>query len=354
MELLNNQWLTIARTLRHMTQKDAAVLIGISQGKLSKAEHCIQDLDSSVWVKVSEVYDFPLSFFRQEWDSSLSVNSFFRRKITISSKDIDSFVSTVKIIKVIVDQLTEPFEMPAYSLRTYLVQEGITPQEIARKVRSDMGIFKGPVPNLVTLLENHGIIIIGMDFGTDKVDGLSSITNRGTKVVFLNNRMPNDRIRFSLAHELGHIIMHLDDIIPNNRNAEDEANVFASEFLMPSNDIKPLLYNLNMTKIADLKRRWRVSMHALVKRAKCLETISNETYRNFQINFSKRGYTKKEPIDLPSEKPLILDTLLKGFKRDLGYSDNDLMNMMKINKKDYENWFCDIPQTLTIPLRNFS
>jgi len=354
MELQNNQWLTVARTLRHMTQKEAAELIGISQGKLSKAEHCIQDLESSVWQKVSEVYDFPPSFFRQEWDSSLSANSFFRRRMSVSSKDIDSFISTVKIVKVIVDQLTEPFEMPEYSLRTYLVQEGITPQDIARKIRSDIGIYRGPVPNLVTLLENNGIIVISMDFGTDKMDGLSSITNKGRKVVFLNSRMQNDRIRFSLAHELGHVIMHLDDIIPDNRDAEDEANTFASEFLMPSNDIKPLLYNLNMAKLADLKRRWRVSMHALVKRAKDIGTISNETYRNFQINFSKRGYTKKEPIDLPSEKPLILDTLLKSFKKDLGYSDIDLMNMMKINQMDYQNWFCYHPQVLTIPIKNYS
>ena len=95
MELQNNQWLTVARTLRHMTQKEAAELIGISQGKLSKAEHCIQDLESSVWEKVSEVYDFPPSFFKQEWDSSLSANSYFRRRMSVSSKDIDSFVSTV-------------------------------------------------------------------------------------------------------------------------------------------------------------------------------------------------------------------------------------------------------------------
>ena len=234
MELQNNQWLTVARTLRHMTQKEAAEQIGISQGKLSKAEHCIQDLEPSVWDKVSDVYDLPLSFFRQEWDSSLSANSFFRRRITVSSKDVDSFVSTIKIIKVILDQLTEPFEMPNYSLRTYLVHNGITPQDIAKKTRLDMGLYRGPVPNLVTLLENCGVIIIRMDFGTEKMDGLSTSTSQGRKVVFLNNQMPNDRIRFSLAHELGHIVMHLDDIISEDRDAEEEANIFASEFLMPS------------------------------------------------------------------------------------------------------------------------
>ena len=351
MELQNNQWLTVARTLRHMTQKEAAEQIGISQGKLSKAEHCIQDLEPSVWDKVSDVYDLPLSFFRQEWDSSLSANSFFRRRITVSSKDVDSFVSTIKIIKVILDQLTEPFEMPNYSLRTYLVHNGITPQDIAKKTRLDMGLYRGPVPNLVTLLENCGVIIIRMDFGTEKMDGLSTSTSQGRKVVFLNNQMPNDRIRFSLAHELGHIVMHLDDIISEDRDAEEEANIFASEFLMPSDDIKPLLYNLNMAKLADLKRRWRVSMHALVKRAKDIGTISSITYRNFQINFSKHGYTKKEPVDLPLEKPVVLDVLLKGYKEDLGYSDEDLMCMMKINNSDYRKWFCELKPAISIPIR---
>lgn len=156
--------------------------------------------------------------------------------------------------------------------------------------------------------------------------------------------MPNDRIRFSLAHELGHMVMHMETPPPSVEIAEEQADSFASQFLMPEDEIKPMLYNLKMTTLAELKRRWNVSMRSLIRRAKDLNTISKDTYRYFQMDFSRRKYNKNEPVPLPAEMPSLVKSTLSLYREELNYSDEDLLEVMKINKQDYENWF--------IPVRN--
>ena len=80
-------------------------------------------------------------------------------------------------------------------------------------------------------------------------------------------------------------------------------------------------------------------MHALVRRAKDLGAISQQQYRNLQIYFSKKGYIKREPVQLPIENPFMWEEILKLYKTELKYSDDDLMSVMRINKSDYDNWF---------------
>ena len=76
----------------------------------------------------------------------------------------------------------------------------VRPANKAFNIRYSLGLHRGAIGNLTVLLEDHGVIIQIMDFGTEKMDGLTSITDRGRRVIFLNTRMPNDRMRFSLAY----------------------------------------------------------------------------------------------------------------------------------------------------------
>ena len=109
-----------------------------------------------------------------------------------------------------------------------------------------------------------------------------------------------------------------------------------------------MLLNVNIQTLGMLKRKWRVSMHALVRRAKDLETITYQQYRNLQMYFSKKGYTKSEPIPLPLENPTMWDETLKLYRDELGYSDEDLMSVMRINKNDFESWFSPKPRLISL------
>ena len=192
-----------------------------------------------------------------------------------------------------------------------------------------------------------------MDFETDKIDGLSSVTNSGYKIIFLNNRMPNDRIRFSLAHELGHMVMHIENPPSSIEEAEDQANAFASQFLMPEEEIKPMLYNLKISTLADLKRKWNVSMQSIIRRALDLGVISKETRRSFQIYFSKNKYNKSEPVPLPAETPSLIRSTIDIYHHELNYTDEDLSAVMKISPNDFSEWFIPVKSKI-IPIFRIS
>lgn len=352
MSNINFTLLETARLLRQKTQKEVVEAIGISQASLSKAEHGLQELPIDIMSKLYDYYDLPETFFLRSEGVSPLGHLYYRKKLTITNKVIDSFVAKVKIFKAIIDDLMSAVELPKYTLGNYVPNENLSAKEIARKIRYELKVYNGAVPNLSTLLENNGIIIIRFDFGTDKIDGLTTITDSDRKIIFINNQMPNDRIRFSMAHELGHLVMHLGNPPCSSDDAERQADEFASEFLMPEEEIRPMLLNVNIQTLGMLKRKWRVSMHALVRRAKDLETITYQQYRNLQMYFSKKGYTKSEPIPLPLENPTMWDETLKLYRDELGYSDEDLMSVMRINQRDFVNWFAVRPRL--IPLFNKS
>ncbi len=89
-------------------------------------------------------------------------------------------------------------------------------------------------------------------------------------------------------------------------------------------------------------------MRALIRRAKDVGAISQEEYRRFQILFSKKGYNKNEPVMLPVEQPTLLSETLELYKSELGYSDHDLMQIMRIGPKDYNSWFGDKPKIIQL------
>ena len=348
----NYELLETARQLRQLTQKEAAKRIGISQASLSKAERGLQELPDSTMKDLSNCYDLPIDFFINRNTLPLPAHLYFRRKLTISDKIINSFVAKGQIFKMIVDNIMSTVELPVYNLESYAPDEDLSPKDIAEKTRYNMGISYGPVPNLSTLLELHGIIVIRFDFGTDKIDGLTTVTNSNRKIMFINKQMPNDRIRFSMAHELGHLIMHISFSPRDLDRAEDEADEFASEFLMPEKEIKSSLIPLNTHILGLLKRRWRVSMRALIRRAKDLECISYKQYRNFQIMFSKKGWNKYEPNPIPVETPSLLHDTIELYKTELGYNDNDLMQIMHIREKDFHNWFDVHPKVVPLHIKS--
>lgn len=338
MNNINSEMLVLARQLRKMTQDEVCSRTQISQGLLSKAENGLKILPSECLVKLSKIYDFPIDFFYRESDLSPISHLYFRRKLTLSAKIIDSFIAKSRIIKLALDDLFDAVELPDYDLGSYNPSE-TPPQDIADIIRYKMKIYRGPIPNLVSLLENHGIVIFKMDFGTNKIDGLSTLTNKGYKVIFLNSSMPNDRIRFSLAHELGHMVMHLENPASSVEEAENQANIFASQFLMPELEIKHMLYGLNIALLGDLKRKWKVSMQSIIRRALDLGVITEQTRRNFQIRFSQEKWNKNEPIPLPFEIPSLINSTINLYKNELNYSNEDLQRIMRINKSDFSEWF---------------
>src|SRR5690606_22384920 len=114
--------------------------------------------------------------------------------------------------------------------------------------------------------------------------------------IYINKDASADRQRYTLAHELGHLIMHCGKYIPTVEEAEVEADRFASEFLMPELEIKHQLNSrLSFSQLGDLKRYWKCSMSSIVMRAHKLGIIGKDRYTSLYVQLSRAGYKKKEP-----------------------------------------------------------
>ncbi|MGC5013136.1 helix-turn-helix domain-containing protein [Streptosporangium sp. DT93] len=190
------------------------------------------------------------------------------------------------------------------------------PTAAAQELRKAWEVEKGPIPHLLRSAENNGIVVAFGPTQSASVDAYSFETPHRPIVIL--NPIKDDyyRQRFDLAHELGHLIMHT-DAEPGGRIVELQAHQFASELLMPANEIiSQLPHRLNWSQFLTLKEYWGVSMQALLYRARELGTLSDVTYRNAMIRMSKEGWRRQEPgrhpgLEQPSLLPKSLE-LLEG------------------------------------------
>lgn len=141
---------------------------------------------------------------------------------------------------------------------------GGRPEVVAQEVRKILRIPSGPIRNLTRIAERAGAIVFHCDFGTNQIDGTNIRLPGEPPLLFLNSESSGERLIFSLAHEIGHLVMHFTSV---SENADQEADVFASELLMPRSEIRSDLRNFDLNTALRLKATWRVSAAALIQRA---------------------------------------------------------------------------------------
>ncbi len=338
MSKFNAEMLILAREARQLSQKELAAKIGVKQGTLSKMENELLDLEEHI-PKLCEVLDFPESFFQQKGGRYEVSAHHYRKKVSIPNKELARIKAIINILKMNIEKFMLSVDVPAERLPKWDVEHDGSPSMYANYIREFWRLPKGRVENLTRLAEDNGIIVIHVDFGFAAFDGLSMYTEANQAVVFLNKNSSGDRLRLTLAHEIGHLGMHFTKIVSNERNAEKEAMEFASELLVPKVEIFPHLSRLNLEKLADLKRYWRVSMASILYKAKDLGF--NNSYRYMWTQFRKLKYDVQEPkeISVPVEKPYLVKEILDAFIEDLSYSKEDLGKMLSLNESDLNDLY---------------
>jgi Zn-dependent peptidase ImmA (M78 family) len=134
-------------------------------------------------------------------------------------------------------------------------------ERIAALVRAHWLLPAGPLGNLTAALEVAGCIVVHSDMQGSAISGVTVSVAGIPPLILLNKDQPADRMRFTLAHELGHMVLHR---FPGP-NMEREANEFASALLMPARDIRGgLSGRLDLRRLAALKADWRVSMQGCI------------------------------------------------------------------------------------------
>jgi transcriptional regulator with XRE-family HTH domain len=238
----NSALLLLARQYRKSSQEQVAKDAGLNQGHYSRIENGLMPGGPSAESveRIAAALDFPASFFYQPDGLSglpLSVHPMDRRKSAVGERVLKQIHAELNIRLMHLRRYLRAVDLhPELPLPAVDVDDGGGPQEIARTVRKAWSIPDGPIDNLTDYCERAGILVIWCDLEKG-IDGVTMTTRDLPPCIFLNKNAPPDRMRFSLAHELGHTIMHR---IPTD-HIEDEANAFAGELLVPERLFRCLL-----------------------------------------------------------------------------------------------------------------
>jgi Zn-dependent peptidase ImmA (M78 family)/transcriptional regulator with XRE-family HTH domain len=183
------------------------------------------------------------------------------------------------------------------------------PADAARAVREAYGLATGPVRSVTGVAEAMGALVVALPLGAREVDATSLHPPGEPPLFVINSDAPTDRQRFTLGHELGHVAC-----VPcAGVDAEEMAQAFSAELLAPARQVYADLKAADITpaRLLQLKRAWRISAAALLRRAADLAVISESTYRRISAQISALGWRTAEPDPLPAERPTVVPLLVE-------------------------------------------
>ena len=333
--------LTLARDSRRMTQAALSSAVGAAQGTISKLENGQGALPDELLDKVSKVLGYESSLFFESFVPRELPVFFHRKRKALPAVDLKAIHAIVEIMRLQVHKLLASVETPERRVPSVdLERQGLRPADVAKEIRMHWGIPQGPIENLTAVLESAGVIVVLCDFGSRLIDGLSVYDYRDPMppMIFLNVRSSGERTRFTAAHELAHLVLHYHQGLPQE-SSEDEADEFASEFLLPASQIRGFLGSLTLDALASLKPRWRVSMACLLMAAERLGRITPYRSKHLWIQMARLGYKTREPLEIPLDEPTVLRDIVKAHTSQLGYSDADVAKVVHLPVDAFQEVF---------------
>lgn len=315
----NGERLKAARRFNKLTLAELAEKVNVSKQMLSKYEKDISQPSAEVIIQLENSLGFPRKFFYERTLHSDSIgNTYFRSLSKATKKDIEAQKLRVDFLEPIFKLIDDYIELPAPNIPSFASDIDI--EEVAKELRDEWHLGRGPIKNIVELLEINGIVVSTSKMNLQVIDAYTQtrkINNKNVYFVILGNDKGSFfRRQFDGAHELGHIILHEPNLDISTLSSEQEkqieveANQFASAFLLPeetfSRDVSIMPTNLD--HYLYLKKKWHVSVGAMVRRAYSLNIISSAQYTTLQRKMSSKGWRTLEPFDenyLPT-KPVLL------------------------------------------------
>lgn len=312
--------LTLARKLRGMSQTALAKEVGVTPRAISKYEKEGEGISDMTLAAIADALGFDASFFSLS-DVDLPEPSAvsFRARSKMSAKNRDQALAVSTFGVELSDWISAEYILPKLDVPDL---QGFDPEDAARAVREAWGLGEGPIPNVIAVLEAHGIRVFSFTEASEKIDAYSFWDeDRNQPFVFLTTSKSGERRRMDASHELGHLVMHrkvdLDRL--GTRDVEKEADSFASAFLMPSRGFRSKTpRGLTLSDAMRVKRFWKVSAFAAVYRAHTLGLISDWQYHDLCKKMGMRGMRTNEPDGIEPERSQIADKVLDLEKESSG------------------------------------
>ncbi len=293
----------VLRRAADVTQEELATRLGITQAALSRYENDLREPDEAMLEKLGEALGVTAEFLRHEFrmHGAIAADAHMRRQKTTKPSDWKRVEARLNALRMHSSYLLERVPL---QLKNHVIQldpDEHDPDQAAAMLRAAWRMPIGPVRDLTRWVESAGVIVVEEDFGTHRIDGMSQWAGEHA-VIVLNGSLPTDRKRLTVAHELGHLVLHSQYV---DLDVEDHANQFAAEFLMPAHVIGPQLTNLSLGKLSDLKGEWGVSMQAIFERAYRMGKVTSDERQRFYRQMNSKGWKTREPGSelIPPEEP---------------------------------------------------
>lgn len=280
---------------RGMTKAELARKLSVMPRTITRYESGEAPQNSAA--ALGEALDFPAEYFDRGDAPVFDSNEVrFRAARRASARERDAAVAA-GVSGVEIDRwISKRFILPEMTLPSLA---GNAPTTAAQILRGVWGLGTKPLPNLVQLCESRGIRVYSLPPVADAVDAYS-MWRAGTPYVFLARCKSPERIRFDLAHEIGHLVLH-DGESCETAALEREADSFASEFLIPAASIVEYLSPTpTVQNILTVRNQFKVSAMALAMAAHKTGRISDWNYRQICIDLSTRGFRSSEPGGMPN------------------------------------------------------
>lgn len=298
-----------------MTARALAGVIGVSPITISRLENGANEPEADTVEALARALDFPRGFFfAEDVDELPAEAASFRSLSSMTARERDAALSAGAIAYLFNDWVAERFNLPAADVPEQ--REDASSEAAAQLVRAHWGLGEQPVSSMIKLLESKGVRVFSLCEDTKNVDAFSCW--RGEQpFVFLNTFKSTERSRFDAAHELGHLVLHRHGAPQDSRQAESEADRFASAFLMPMDDVlSRIRYVSDLEGLIRAKKRWGVSVAALNYRLHKLKVVSDWQNRSLNIEMSSRGFRRQEPEGLPPETSALWPQIFTSLWRD--------------------------------------
>jgi Zn-dependent peptidase ImmA (M78 family)/DNA-binding Xre family transcriptional regulator len=310
--------LRLVRVARGYSLEELGNAIGVTRQNVHKMEAGQEPTEEQL-PKLCEILSIHPNYFYAGRNAPLVEDQCHFRSLRSRTQTLTNTVmARAEILDAIIQEIEgyftlTDFIMPDISDLNVLDLNDI--EVAAKRLRVFWQLGDGPVDDITILIENAGVVIASVDGVDEKVDAFSMSRKRPVVIRNSSKKSPC-RYRFDLAHELGHLLMH-DGVVTGCKDTEKQANAFASAFLMPKvtfiNAIRKYpvvkgVKSLNWTNIYKLKLYFKVSLKALLYRAKYLGLISDDQMRSGYIFLNKKGFSKDEPYDdqIAIEEPQLL------------------------------------------------
>ncbi len=310
-----------ARVSRGYSMGELADLLGVTRSAVSQYELGTICPSDFIVGQMSTILKYPLAFFSKKMPETNNSNSavYFRSRRTTAQKAKNAAKEKISIFREINYYLSSFVDFPELNLPAIDYELSPDPlpldtiESYAQMIRKYWNLGSGPIDNLTAVLQRNGIMISVMDLNEKKIDAFS-VWYDGIPYIFISkDKYSNARLRFDLAHELAHLLLHANNYTQEDiekkvisEKLEEEADKFAGCLLLPKDTFSRDIYSSSINHFIQLKKKWKASLGAMIYRCSDLKLLTENQVKYLKDQMTYSRYWHNEPLDdiVPLETPV--------------------------------------------------